>query len=98
MFGNGELARLTLRKAELLAASEARRQEMVANCARLQPVLSRVEAGVRLARLLKPLLLAGAPLLGLWAARKGGSGAWNKLRVGWRAWRILSAVWKGFRL
>ncbi|HEY2953399.1 MAG TPA: hypothetical protein VGK40_12495 [Verrucomicrobiae bacterium] len=97
MFGNGELTRLTVRKAELLAASAAHRQELMANCARLRPVVSRVEAGVRLARLIKPLLLAGAPLLGLWAARKGRGGLWNKLRAGWQAGLTLSAVWKSFR-
>ena len=98
MFGNGELARLTVRKAELLAASEAHRQELLANCARLQPVLAKVETGVRLARRIRPLLLAGAPLLGFWAARRGRGGAWKKLRVGWQVWLALSAVWKGFRL
>ena len=63
MFENGKLAELAARKAELLAASEAHRQELMANCARLQPVVARVEAGARLARRLQPLILAGAPLL-----------------------------------
>ncbi len=96
MFGTRELARLNLRKVELVAQSDATRRELVENWARVQPVVSWVESGTGLIRQIKPVCLIAAPLLGIWAGRKGSSrsGLWSKVRMGWRLWQAVAAAWR----
>jgi hypothetical protein len=97
MFANRELTRLSLRKAELLADSDALRGKLLQDWAKLRPTVAWVEGGMRLTRRIRPLLLVAAPLLGFWLARKGQSGLggwWRKLLVGWRLWRSVAAVWR----
>ena len=99
MFANRELAHLQLRKARLLDESDALREQLIDDWARIQPTVSWVEGGVSLVRRSKPILLAAAPLLGFWLARNGKPrrGWWRTLRAGWRVWRTVSAVWKTSR-
>lgn len=97
MLWNGELARLAALEADLIAVSELQRRGVMIHCARLQPVASRVEAGVRLARSIPPLIFAGVPLLALWAGRKGTRGVWSKVRAGLQTWASVSEVWRSFR-
>ena len=97
MFGNGELTRLAARKAELLAESRAHREALIADCTRLQPVITLAENISSVVRRVLPLCLVAAPLLGFWAARKGTGGFWGKLQSGWRLWQTISELWKGFR-
>ena len=99
MFGNPELARLSSRKAALVAQSDALRRGLLADWTQLQPAVSWMETGTSLLRRIKPLWLVLAPLLGIWAVRKPGfgSGFASKLTVGWRVWRAISAMWNGSR-
>ena len=99
MFGNPELARLNSRKAALVAQSDALRRALLTDWAQLQPVISWMETGTSLIHRIKPLCLALAPLLGIWAGRKPGfgSGFARKLTTGWRVWQAISAMWKGSR-
>lgn len=91
MFKTRELAQLNSRKAELTAESSAMRGTLLEDWARVQPVVAWVENGTSFIRRIGPLYLIAAPLLGIWAGRKGSShfGLWNKMRVGWR---LLQAV------
>lgn len=98
MFANRELTQLNLRKAELLAESDALRGKLLQDWASVQPAISWLDRGIGVVRRSKPLLLAAAPLLGFWLTYKRGSGRgwWRKLLVGWRLWRSAAAVWKNF--
>ncbi len=99
MFATRELTRLQLRKAELLSEGDALRGKLVQEWADIRPAISWVDGTVGLVRRFQPLLLAAAPLLGFWVARRGAPrrGLWRIVRVGWRAWRAAAAVWKTSR-
>lgn len=96
MFGTENLTRLSARKTQLVAESDAIRRELQANCAKLQPVVGWVDAGTALVRQLKPVLLVAAPALGFLAVRKAGlfSGLARRMITGWRWWRVVKAALK----
>ena len=96
MFGNRELTRLNLRKAELLAESDAIRRGLEANWAQIQSVISWVEFASSFIRQIKPLCLIAAPLLGIWVSRRANSnsGLWSKMRLGWRLWQAVVVAWR----
>lgn len=94
MFGNGELARLKLRKAELLAESDALRQSLVSDWVKLKPIAAWIEAGTDIFRRIQPLLMTLAPFLGFWVARRRrvSFGFARILTVGWRVWRAITTM------
>ena len=96
MFDTQELTQLNSRKAELVAESDTLRRALLQDCAKLRPAVSWVEGGASFIRRTRPFYLAAAPLLGIWAARRGRplAGWWRKLSLGWRLWRTAAAVWR----
>ncbi len=99
MFTIRELSQLNVRSAALLAESEINRQKLLAECATLQPIVQSVGHGFGLFRRLRAGYLLAATLVGMWAARKGGSrpDLWRKLKLGWRLGRALLGAWAGFK-
>src|SRR5712692_9186037 len=99
MFAIRELSHLNARSAALLAESEMNRQELLAECAKLQPIVESLGYGFGLFRRLRAGYLVAASLVGMWAARRGGSrrNLWSKLWLGWRLYRFLQGAWAGFK-
>jgi len=96
MPGTGQITRLSLRKAELLAESDAIRQGLRANWVTLRPAISWVDGTMAFIRQVKPLCLVAAPVLGILVARrpKAAWGLAGRLTTGWRLWRAAKAALK----
>jgi hypothetical protein len=94
MPANEELRRLAVRKAELIAESDRRRQELQACLAELEPAVTSVERGMGFVRQIKILWAAAAPLLAMRATGKGKAGLWHKILKGWVLWRSIAAARK----
>ena len=80
----GELARLSGRKAELIAESANQRQRLIAAVAQLQPTVSAAESGWRLVHRFWPLARVASALVGIWAPSARPGGWWRTLRAVWR--------------
>lgn len=98
MFGDQEIEALERRKLELVERSARQRAQLEADVQKLQPVLSWIETGSRLARQAGPLVIAASPVLGWWLARKEkGGGLFSKLTRAASLFQSARSLLRAFR-
>lgn len=94
----GDLARCEARKAELLRQSDANRERLAADAARLRPVAGWVDLGMEVAQKARAGMSILGPLLSLWKLRKqGGTGLTGTLARAFSIGSSIAGLWRSRR-